>query len=171
MALRVWKTNLILEDLARQKRTKMWPKWGLSWVMIDVWHSELSVLFWGTWTTHNKGSSCLARDCGHLDAACCHTASSMKEFFYQKLFHWFRSPRNRLILVRVTFLYPKLKFHLKRHFGTVDNIQKVVTDQPRALPPEDFQHCYRESEHHLRWCVASHGDYFEDDNVNLYFSC
>jgi len=26
------------------------------------------------------------------------------------------------------FLFPKLKFHLKgRHFGTVDNIQKVVT--------------------------------------------
>jgi hypothetical protein len=28
----------------------------------------------------------------------------------------------------------KLKFHLKgRHFGTVDNIQKVVTDQLKAL--------------------------------------
>jgi hypothetical protein len=26
MAVRVWKTNLVLEDLARQKRTKMRPK-------------------------------------------------------------------------------------------------------------------------------------------------
>jgi hypothetical protein len=26
----------------------------------------------------------------------------------------------------------------------VDNTQKVVTDQLRALPHEDFQHCYRE---------------------------
>jgi len=26
MAVRVWKTNLVLEDLACQKRTKMWPK-------------------------------------------------------------------------------------------------------------------------------------------------
>ena len=45
------------------------------------------------------------------------------------------------------FLFPKLKFHLKvRHFGTVDDIQKVVTDQLRALLHEDFQHCYREWE-------------------------
>jgi hypothetical protein len=42
-------------------------------------------------------------------------------------------------------LFPKLKFILKiRHFGTVDNSQKVVTDQPKALPHEDFEHCYRE---------------------------
>jgi len=40
------------------------------------------------------------------------------------------------------FLSPKLKFHFKgRHFGTVVNIQKVVTDQLRALLHEDFQHC------------------------------
>jgi hypothetical protein len=33
------------------------------------------------------------------------------------------------------FLFPKFKFRLKgRHFGSVDNIQKVVTDQLRALP-------------------------------------
>jgi hypothetical protein len=32
--------------------------------------------------------------------------------------------------------------HLKgRHFGNVDNIQKVVTEHLRALPHEDFQHC------------------------------
>jgi transposase len=36
------------------------------------------------------------------------------------------------------FLFSKLKFHLKgRHFGTVDNIQKVVTDQLGALLHEN----------------------------------
>ena len=45
-AVRVVKTNLVLEDLARQKRTKMWPKWGISWSLIDVWHSEWSVVCW-----------------------------------------------------------------------------------------------------------------------------
>ena len=69
MAVRVWKTNLVLEDLAR---TKMWPKWGISWGLI-VWQSEWSVVCW-IWiakpsTTHRKGSSCPARDCGLLDAA------------------------------------------------------------------------------------------------------
>jgi len=46
MAVRVWKTNLVLEDLARQKRTKMWPKCGISWGLIDVWQSEWSVVCW-----------------------------------------------------------------------------------------------------------------------------
>ena len=40
MAVRMWKTNLVLEDLARQKRTKMWPKWGISWDLIDVWQKD-----------------------------------------------------------------------------------------------------------------------------------
>jgi len=67
------------------------------------------------------------------------------------------------------FLFPKLKFHLKgHHFGTVDNIWKVVKDQPRALLHEDFQHCYRQWEQHLRRCVASQGNCFEGDNVDLY---
>ena len=46
MAVRVWKTNLVVEDLARQKRKKMWPKWGISWGLIDVWQSEWSVVCW-----------------------------------------------------------------------------------------------------------------------------
>ena len=70
------------------------------------------------------------------------------------------------------FLFPKLKFHLKgSHFGTVDDIQKVVTDQLRALLHEDFQHRYREWEQRLRRCVASQGNYFEGDNVDLYGKC
>jgi hypothetical protein len=54
------------------------------------------------------------------------------------------------------FLFPKFKFHLKvRHHETVDNTQKVVTDQLRALLHEFFQHCYREWGQRLRLCVAS----------------
>jgi hypothetical protein len=65
------------------------------------------------------------------------------------------------------FLFPKLKFHLKgRHFGNVDTIQKIVTDQLSALPHNDSQHCYREWER-LRRCVASQGNYFEGDDVDF----
>jgi hypothetical protein len=49
----------------------------------------------------------------------------------------------------------------------VDNIQKVVTDQLKALPHEDFQHCYRQWEQRLWLCVASEGNYFEGDKVDL----
>jgi hypothetical protein len=65
------------------------------------------------------------------------------------------------------FLFPKLRFHFKRYLGTVDNIEKVVTEQLRALPHEDFQHCYRQGEQSLWRCVASEGNYFEGDKVNL----
>jgi hypothetical protein len=37
----------------------------------------------------------------------------------------------------------------------VDNIQKVATDQLKALPHENFWHFYREWEQRLRRCVAS----------------
>jgi hypothetical protein len=49
----------------------------------------------------------------------------------------------------------------------VDNIQKVVTDQLRALPHEFFQHCYQEWELLLRLRVASQGNYFEEDGVDF----
>jgi len=76
----------------------------------------------------------------HHDNAPGHTAISVNEFVTKKgipvvpqpLYSPDLSPCN-------FFLFPKLKFHLKdRHFGTVDNIQKVVTEQLRALPHEDF---------------------------------
>jgi hypothetical protein len=49
----------------------------------------------------------------------------------------------------------------------VDNIQKVVTGQLKALSVEDLQHCYWEWEQRLQQCVASQGNYFEGDNVDL----
>jgi len=65
-------------------------------------------------------------------------------------------------------LFPKLKFHLKgRHFEPVENIEKAVTDQLKAIPVCDYQRCYEEWEQRLRRCVASQGNYFEGDNLDL----
>jgi hypothetical protein len=61
------------------------------------------------------------------------------------------------------FLFPKLQFYLKeRHFGTVENIETAVTDQLKAIPV-----CYEEWEQRLRRCVASEGNYFERDKLDL----
>ena len=105
----------------------------------------------------------------HHDNAPCHTVISVNEFLAKKGISVVPQPPYSPDLNPCDFFFfPKLKFHLKgRHFGTVDNIQKVVTDQLRALPHEDFQHCYREWEQRLRRCVASQGNYFEGDNVDL----
>jgi hypothetical protein len=98
-----------------------------------------------------------------------HTAISVNEFLAKKVISVAPQPPYSADLSPCEFfLFPKLKFHLKgRHFGTVDNVQKVMTDHLRALPHEDFQHCYREWEQHLRRCVASEGNYFEGDKVDL----
>jgi hypothetical protein len=97
-----------------------------------------------------------------------HIAISVNEVLTKKVFQWLRSPPYSPDLSpRYFLLFPKLTFHLKgRNCGTVD-IPKVVTDQLRALPHEDFQHYYREWEQRLRRCVASQGNYFEGDDVDF----
>ena len=105
----------------------------------------------------------------HHDNSPCHTTISVNECLAKKGISVVPQPPYSPDLSPCDFfLFPKLKFHLKcRHFGTVDNIQKVVTDQLRALLHEDFQHCYREWEQRLRRCVASQVNCFEGDNVDL----
>jgi transposase len=72
----------------------------------------------------------------HHDNASCHTAISVNECLAKKGISVVPQPPYSPDLSPCDFfLFPKLKFHLKgRHLGTVDNIQKVVTDQLRALP-------------------------------------
>jgi hypothetical protein len=105
----------------------------------------------------------------HHSNAPCQTAISVNEFLVEKGISVVLQPPYLPDLNPCDFfLFPKLKFHLKgHHFGNVDNIRKVMTDKLRALPCEDFQHCYREWEQRLWWCVASQGNNFEGDKVDL----
>jgi hypothetical protein len=89
---------------------------------------------------------------------CCITTTpsviSVKEFLTKKCIPVVLEPPHSADLSPCDFfLFPKLTFHLKdRHFGTVDNIQNVVTDELRALPHEEFQHCYQKWEQCLWQC-------------------
>ncbi|GFS52365.1 putative transposase [Trichonephila clavipes] len=66
------------------------------------------------------------------------------------------------------FLFPKLKNHLKgHHFGALENIQTVVTDQLKAILISEFHQCNEEWKKLIQRCVASEGSYFEGDNVEL----
>ena len=49
---------------------------------------------------------------------------------------------------------------------TVENIEKALTDQLKAIPVSDYQRCYEEWEQRLRRCVASQGNYFEGDKLD-----
>ena len=93
----------------------------------------------------------------HYDNAPCHSAISVNPFFWPvRTFVWLLSPFNCLTWVLHFFLSPRLKTHLKgRRFGTLENIQSAVTDQLKAIPVSEFQHCYEEWKNHPQCCVAS----------------
>jgi len=103
------------------------------------------------------------------DNAPCHTAISVIEFLAKKGIPVVPQPPYSPDLSPCDFvLFPKLKFHLKgHHFWTVENIEKAVTDQLKAIPASDYQRCYEEWEQRLRRCVASQGNYFEGDKLEL----
>ena len=99
----------------------------------------------------------------------CHTAISVTEFLAKKGIPVVPQPPYSPDLSPCEFfLFPKLKFHLKRrHFGKVENIQKAVTDQLKAILVSDYQRCFEEWEQRLRRCVASQGNYFEGEKLDL----
>jgi hypothetical protein len=64
------------------------------------------------------------------------------------------------------YLFAKLKSKLKgHHFGTMENIQKIVTDELRILMENDFQYCYDQCKNRWNHRVTSQGSYFEGDNL------
>jgi hypothetical protein len=92
-------------------------------------------------------------------------AISVIEFLAKKGIPAGSQPHAPLIWVRATSFG---KFHLKRRqFGTVDYIEKAVTDQLKAIPVSDYQRCYEWWEQRLWRSVASQGNYFEGDIHNL----
>jgi len=173
-AVRVWKTNLVLEDLARQKTDENVTK------VRDLVRSGRrltvrmisSALNLNSQTVHEILTFELGKQkiCAKLVQKILTNEQKENRVFGQKGISVVpQPPYSPDLSPCYFFLFPKLKFHLKgRHFGTVDDIEMVVTDQLRALLHEDFQHCYREWEQHLRRCVASQGNYFEGDNVDLW---
>jgi len=103
------------------------------------------------------------------DIAPCHTAISPSINFWQKkAFLSFLSPLFAGSQSLWLLLFPRLKNYLKgRPFGTLDNIQRSVTDELKVIPAEAFQHCYEQWKQRPRCCVAAQGNYFEGDNLDL----
>ena len=90
----------------------------------------------------------------HHDNAPCHMAVSINEFLTEKSIPVVTLPPYSPDLSPCDFFsFPLLKNHLKgRHFGILDNNQKIVTDELKGIPVEAFQHCY---EQRLHRCVAA----------------
>ena len=80
----------------------------------------------------------------HHDNAPAHTALSIREFLAKKSIPVLPHPPYSPDLAPCDFyLFPKLKLKLKgHHFGTIENIQKTITDDLNTLTENDFQYCY-----------------------------
>ncbi|GFW65801.1 putative mariner transposase [Trichonephila clavipes] len=91
----------------------------------------------------------------HHDDAPCRTEISMNRFLASKNIPVASQPPYSPNLSPCDFfLFPKLKNPLKgHHFGTLENIQTVVTDQLKAIPISEFYQCYEEWKKRLQCCV------------------
>ena len=104
----------------------------------------------------------------HHDNAPCHRQSPSINFWQKSIPVVPQPPYSPDLSPCDFFLFPRLKNHLKgRHFGTLDNIQKNVTDELKCILAEAFKHCYEQWKQRLRRCVAAQGNYFEGDNLDL----
>jgi len=103
----------------------------------------------------------------HHDNAPAHTALSIREFLVKKNIPILPYPPYGPDLAPCDFyLFSKLKLKLKgHHFGMMENIQKVVTDELHTLTENDFRHYYDEWKKRWNHCVTSQGSYFEEDNL------
>lgn len=84
----------------------------------------------------------------------------VRHIFFDIQRHFCGSPKSPRF-----FLSPKLKTVYKgRHFGTLENIWKSLTDKLNSIPNKEFQHCWK---HRLQRYFAVHGNYFEGDDIDV----
>ena len=101
------------------------------------------------------------------DNAPANTELTIREFVPKKNIPVLPQPPYSPVLASYDFyLFPKLKSKLKgHHFRTMENIQKIVTDELNTLTENDFKYCYDEWKKRWNHCVTSQGSYFEGDNL------
>jgi len=78
------------------------------------------------------------------DNAPAHTALSIREFLAKKIIPVLpHTPHSPDLTPCDFYLFPKLKSKLKgHHFRTMENVQKIVTDELNTLTENDLQYCY-----------------------------
>ena len=96
-----------------------------------------------------------------------HTALAIREFLTKKKIPVLPQPLYSPDLAPCDFyLFPKLKLKLKGHrFGTIEQIQKTVTDNLHTLTENDFQYCCEQWKKRWNHYVSSQGSYFEGDHL------
>ena len=99
----------------------------------------------------------------HHDNSPCHTFHFVADFLTSKAIDVVPQPLYSPDLTSCDFfIFTKLKIVLKgRHFGTLENTQKSVTNTLKTILVEDLQSCYQ------KWEQCLQGNYFEGDNIDV----
>ena len=80
----------------------------------------------------------------------------------------FQNHNIRLIWLRVTWIFPKLKRPLRGHrFDTIEEIQAESNKALKAIPEIEFNKCFDDWKKRWHQCIISGGDYFEGDLIDL----
>ena len=99
----------------------------------------------------------------HHDNAPAHSSFLVNEFLAKKSIVTLpHPPYSPDIAPCDFFLFPKMKTHLKgTHYGSVENVQKAVTEVLNGLTLEDYQECFKSWERRWTRCIELEGDYCE----------
>lgn len=66
------------------------------------------------------------------------------------------------------FLFPKLKLPLRgTRFESIESIKENSWKELKAIPENAYKKCFEDWKKRWRMCVASNGDYFEGDKINI----
>lgn len=105
----------------------------------------------------------------HHDNAPSHTALIIREFFAKNATHIVPQPPYSPDLAPCDFwLFSKLKRPLRGHrFETIEEIQRESLKELKAIPEKDFAACFEDWKKRWHKCIASGGDYFEGDEMDL----
>ena len=102
----------------------------------------------------------------HHDNAPAHTALYVREFLATKQITVLELPAYSPDLAPSGFyLFPMIKEILKgRNFDDIDDIRNNTTAALKAIPQNHFQNSFEGWTRHWYRCIASQGEYFEDDH-------
>jgi len=105
----------------------------------------------------------------HHGNAPAHTALSVREFLAKKNIPVLPHPPYSPDLAPCDFyLFPNLKSKLKgRHFGTMENIQKIVTDELHTLTEKTSGTAMISGKKRWNHCVTSQGSKFEGNTYHF----
>ena len=53
-------------------------------------------------------------------------------------------------------------------FATIEEIKSASLEELKTIPKNAYQKCFKDWKKRWQKCIISEGDYFEEDNIDIY---